>query len=220
MFLQVPDLLKPTEVSRLREIASQAKFVDGRMSNPGNTTKDNLQVDLNHPGYRESTQIMSTALQRTQEVADFALPKILAPPLMCRYDPKMKYGAHADTAYITTPGGRMRTDVSCTIFISDPESYEGGELQVHLGTEVVSIKYPAGHCILYPSHTLHEVRPVISGQRLVGISFMESLVPSQEHREMIYELNEVAALEGYNMKMENRVRLDTVKSNLIRLWST
>jgi len=220
VFLQVPDLLKPEEITRLREIASQAKFLDGRMSNPGNTTKDNLQVDLNHPGYRESSQIMSNALQRTREVADFALPKILAPPLLCRYDPQMKYGAHADTAFITTPSGRMRTDVSLTIFIADPASYQGGELRIHLGSEVVNIKYPAGHCILYPSHTLHEVVPVTSGQRLVGIAFIESLVPSQEHREMIYELNEVGALEGYNMKMENRVRLDTVKSNLIRMWST
>lgn len=220
MFLQVPELLKPQEISRLREIAGQAKFLDGRMSNPGNTAKDNLQVDLNHPGYRESSQIMSNALQRTQEVADFCLPKILAPPLLCRYDPKMKYGAHADTAYITTPGGRMRTDVSCTIFIAEPERYEGGELRIHLGTEIIDIKYPAGHCVLYPSHTTHEVLPVTSGQRLVGITFIESLVPNQEHREMIFELNEVGALEGYNMSMENRVRLDTVKSNLIRLWST
>lgn len=220
MFLQVPELLKSQEVERLRQIATQAKFLDGRMSNPGNNTKDNLQVDLNHPGYQESSQIMSAALQRNQSVADFALPKVLAPPLLCRYDPKMKYGAHADTPFITTPGGRMRTDVSCTIFISDPGSYEGGELQIHMGNEVLRIKYPAGHAIIYPSHTLHEVLPVTSGQRLVGITFIESLVPDSGHREMIFELNEVGALEGYNMKMENRVRLDTVKSNLIRMWST
>lgn len=220
MFLEVPELLKPEEISRLRDLAGRLKFQDGRMSNPGNSTKDNLQADLNDPGYHESAQMMANALQRRQEVADFALPKVLAPPLMCRYDPRMKYGAHADTAYITTPGGRMRTDVSCTIFISDPSTYEGGELRIHLGTETIDIKYPAGHAILYPSHTLHEVRPVTAGQRLVGITFIESLVPGQEHRELIYSINEVLALEGYNMKMENRVRLDTVKSNLIRIWST
>ena len=220
MFLEIPELLNPQEINRLRELAGRLKFQDGRMSNPGNSTKDNLQADLNDPGYHESSQMLANALQRSQEVADFALPKILAPPLLCRYDPRMKYGAHADTAYITTPGGRMRTDVSCTIFVSDPADYEGGELRIHLGTETLDIKYPAGHCILYPSHTLHEVRPVKSGQRLVAITFIESLVPNQEHRELIYSLNEVAALEGYNMKMENRVRLDTVKSNLIRIWST
>lgn len=220
MFLEVPNLLKPQEINRLRELAGRLKFTDGRLSNPGNSTKDNLQADLNDPGYHESSKILADALQRTQAVADFALPKVLAPPLLCRYDPNMKYGPHADTAYIVTPGGRMRTDVSCTIFISDPESYEGGALRIHLGTEVVDVKYPAGHAILYPSHTVHEVIPVKQGQRLVGITFIESLVPSQEHREMIYELNEVGALEGFSMKMENRVRLDTVKSNLIRMWST
>ena len=220
MFLQIPDLLQPQEVRRLREIASSARFLDGRISNPGNTTKNNTQVDLQDPGYQESSQTLGTALQRSREVADFCLPKILAPPLLCRYEPGMKYGAHADVAYITTPGGRMRTDVSCTIFISDPGDYDGGELRVHLGKETVNIKYPAGHCILYPSHTLHEVVPVSRGQRLVAITFIESLVPSQMHRQMIYELNEVAALEGMNMKMENQVRLDTVKSNLIRMWST
>jgi PKHD-type hydroxylase len=220
MFLEVQNLLKPQEINRLRELAGRLKFTDGRLSNPGNSTKDNLQADLNDPGYHESSKILADALQRTQAVADFALPKVLAPPLLCRYDPNMKYGPHADTAYIVTPGGRMRTDVSCTIFISDPESYEGGALRIHLGTEVVDVKYPAGHAILYPSHTVHEVIPVKQGQRLVGITFIESLVPSQEHREMIYELNEVGALEGFSMKMENRVRLDTVKSNLIRMWST
>lgn len=220
MFLQIPDLLQAAEIRRLREIASRARFLDGRISNPGNTSKKNTQVDIQDPGYQESTQLLANALQRTQAVADFALPKVLAPPLLCRYEPGMKYGAHADVAYISTPGGRMRTDVSCTIFISEPGEYEGGELRIHLGNETVNIKYPAGHCILYPSHTLHEVVPVTQGQRLVAISFIESLVPSQMHRQMIYELNEVAALEGLNMKLENQVRLDTVKSNLIRMWST
>lgn len=220
MFLAIPDLLNQQEILRLRELANDLKFVDGRVSNPGNPTKKNLQADLMDPAYKESVQILVDAVKRTREFGDFALPKRFAPPLLCRYDPEMKYGAHTDDAYVRVPGGKLRADVSCTIFVSDPESYDGGELRIHLGSEVIDLKCPAGHCVLYPSTTLHEVTPVTSGQRLVAITFIQSLIPDQAHREMIYELNEVSALEGLTMKFENRTRLEAVKNNLIRMWST
>jgi PKHD-type hydroxylase len=219
MFLQIPDLLQEHETHRLRELAKKLNFVDGRVSNPGNVTKQNLQADSKDPAYNESVQILVDAIKRCREFRDFALPMRFAPPLLCKYEPEMKYGSHTDGAYVRVPGGQLRTDVSCTIFISDPDTYDGGELRIHLGTEVVDLKYPPGHCVLYPSTTLHEVRPVISGQRLVAITFIESTVRDQAHRQMIYDLNEVSALEGMTMKFENRTRLESVKANLIRMWS-
>jgi PKHD-type hydroxylase len=151
---------------------------------------------------------------------DFAMPKHVAPPLLCRYEPGMKYGGHADSALIQVGGTRIRSDLSCTVFVSDPSTYDGGELSIEVGNLAIPIKGAAGEAIVYPSTTLHEVVPVRSGQRLVSITFIESYIADEHKRTQVYELNEIAALEGLSMKWENRVRLDVVRQNLIRMWST
>ena len=218
MFLTVKGLLAPPEIARLNALAKELKFVEGRLSNPANQTKVNMQADLGDPRYGESAQIVSQAFQRSREFRDFVFPKRLAPPLLTRYEPGMKYGAHADAAIMAMPNGMLRSDVSCTVFISDPATYEGGELTIHLGGDPVTFKLPPGDCILYPSTTLHEVQPVRSGARLVSITFIESLIPDHEKRTILYELNEIGALEGLNMKWENRVRLEAARQNLTRMW--
>ncbi|MBP6011226.1 MAG: Fe2+-dependent dioxygenase [Alphaproteobacteria bacterium] len=219
MFLEIKGLLSDTQVARLTELAASLRFVDGRATNPANLTKLNLQADQADPKYSESVQILQTALARSREFVDFAMPKRLAPPLLCRYEPGMKYGAHADTAIIQVPGARIRSDVSCTIFVAPPESYDGGELVVTLGTRMIAFKGAAGSAIIYPSTTQHEVRPVTSGQRLVAITFIESFVADEHRRMQLYELSEVAALEGLKMSWDGRVRLDVVRQNLMRMWS-
>jgi len=131
----------------------------------------------------------------------------------------MKYGGHADSAFIHVGNARLRSDLSCTVFVSDPATYEGGELSIELGTIAVPFKGTAGEAIVYPSTMLHEVIPVRSGQRLVSITFIESFIADEHQRTQVYELNEIAALEGLTMKWENRVRLDVVRQNLMRMWS-
>jgi PKHD-type hydroxylase len=106
------------------------------------------------------------------------------------------------------------------VFLADPASYEGGELAVTVGNQTVAFKGAPGDAIVYPSTTLHEVIPVRSGQRLVSITFIESLIPDQHQRTQVYELNEIAALEGARMNWESRVRLDVVRQNLMRMWAT
>ena len=108
----------PAEVARLTALSREVKFVEGRISNPANTTKDNLQADLADPEIHESTQIVAAAFSRSRAFLDFAMPKRIAPPLLCRYEPGMKYGAHADAAVIALAGGTLRSDISCTVFIS------------------------------------------------------------------------------------------------------
>ena len=127
---------------------------------------------------------------------DFAMPKRVAPPLMCRYEAGMKYGAHADAALIPLGSSRLRSDLSCTVFINDPAAYEGGELSIVVGNQADSVQGRAGEAVVYPSTTLHEVIPVRSGQRLVSITFIESYIIDQHQRMQVYELNEIAALEG------------------------
>ena len=165
-------------------------------------------------------QIVSDALARSREFIDFALPKHVAPPLLCRYEPGMKYGAHADAALIQLGNARLRSDLSCTVFVNDPSTYEGGELSIEIGNLAIPFKGAAGEAIVYPSTTLHEVVPVRSGQRLVSITFIESYIADEHQRTQVYELNEIAALEGTTMKWESRVRLDVVRQNLMRMWST
>lgn len=220
MFLEVKGLLNQAEVTRLLELSRELKFIDGRASNPANVTKTNFQADLGDPKYHELSQIVAGAMGRSRAFNDFAMPKRIAPPLMLRYDTAQKYGVHADAAYMQVPGGPLRSDVSCTVFIAEPSFYQGGELTIHLGIRPIVIKGAPGDCILYPSTTLHEVLPVRSGVRIVSITFIESLVADQEKRNLLYELNEVGALEGLNMSWENRVRFEAARQNLLRRWSS
>ena len=220
MFLRISNLLTAAEAARLVALSRELRFVDGRVSNPANTTKDNLQVDYADPKYNESVQIVSAAFARSREFVDFAMPKRIAPPLLCRYEPGMKYGGHADSALIQVGNSRLRSDLSCTVFVSDPATYDGGELSIEVGSVAIPFKGAAGEAIVYPSTTLHEVVPVRSGQRLVSITFIESHIPDEHQRTQVYELNEIAALEGLTMKWESRVRLDVVRQNLMRMWST
>ena len=220
MFIEVPDLLNAAQVQRLRDIAAQAKFVDGRISNPNNKAKNNLQLDHTESSYQESAKLMGEALVQNESVQDFTFMQKIAPPLICRYEPDMSYGIHSDNAFVNVGQTALRSDISCTIFIADPDTYEGGELTIHLGNQSVAVKGAAGSAVLYPSTTLHEVKPVRSGERLVAITFIESQIMDEQKRYLLYQLNEVAALEGYNISWDNRVLLQHISASLHRMWST
>lgn len=210
-------LLQEPAIAELRQIAASAQFVDGRISNPHNQAKQNQQ--LHDPElYQKSAQILLRALMADEDFRNFAFPAAIAPPLLTRYTPGMHYGAHADAAYIQLPNGSLRSDLSCTIFLSEPASYEGGSLRIRLGTRDVRFKGAPGTAIVYPSDTLHEVEPVTNGERLVGITFIQSRLPDPFRRNLLYELNEVAALEGLNMSPDNFSRLQLVQQQLLRTW--
>lgn len=218
MFLELAEVLTAEEVARLREIGAKAKFVDGRLSSPHSTVKNNLQIEHSDDAYAESNRIMGAALQRCEPFRNFAFPRRMAPPMLAKYVPGMAYGAHSDSAFMPVGGRQLRSDMSCTIFIADPSTYEGGELVIHLGTRPVVFKGEAGSAVVYTSTTLHEVAPVTSGERLVGLTFIESMIPDPINRELLYTLDEVAALEGLAMSWENRTRLQYVRNNLRRMW--
>jgi PKHD-type hydroxylase len=220
MFLQVENLLTPEEVQSVAEIARQAKFIDGRLSNPHNVAKDNVIGDnANDPMARKAGQIALTALQRSEEAGNFVFPKRVAVPTLLRYDVGMKYGEHIDAAFLPIGGQPLRSDVACTIFIANPSDYQGGELAIRLGTETARIKGPAGSAVFYPSTRVHQVTPVTSGARLVMITFIESQIPDEVQRDLLYALGEVRALEGLKMDWGNRTRLEYVIANLLRMWS-
>jgi PKHD-type hydroxylase len=210
-------ILSDAEVAECRKIAASAQFVDGRITNPHNKAKQNEQLH-DQATYQKSAQLLLQAFGRNEEFREFAFPAVIAPPLITRYKPGMKYGAHADAAYMQLPGSAIRSDLSCTIFLNEPKDYEGGELHIQIGDAHLHFKLKPGEAILYPSDTLHEVVPVTEGERLVAITFIQSRVPDPFKRHMLFELNEVAALEGLQMKPENFNRLQLIQANLLRVW--
>jgi PKHD-type hydroxylase len=220
MFLVVKNVLNSAEVEQIRAIARSVRFVEGRASNPHNLAKDNLQMDVTQPDAVRASNIAGAAIARNEEIRNFVFPKRIASPLLARYEPGMRYGVHADAAFIPLPNGPLRSDMSGTLWIADPSGYEGGELTIHLGSEKLSVKGEPGSMVVYPSTTLHEVTPVTSGQRLVLITFIESAISDQIERELLWQLNEVHALEGLKMDWENRTRLQYVIASLHRKWAS
>ena len=210
-------ILTNEEIAECRKIAASAPFVDGRFTNPHNTAKKNEQLhDAN--AYQRSAQLLQRALVRSEEMRNFTFPVQIAPPLITRYTPGMAYGAHTDAAYIQLPTGFLRSDLSCTIFLNDPGSYDGGSLRIQLGDGELRFKLRPGEAIIYPSDTLHEVEPVTKGERLVAITFIQSRIPDPFRRNLLYDLNEVAALEGLKMEPENFTRMQLIQAQLLRYW--
>ena len=215
MQIVIGNILSGDEIALICATLAQARFEDGRETAgfAARLVKNNRQASD-----RRTETVRKLVQERilAHEVFTLAVrPKALTPVMFSRYESGMHYGSHVDDALMQG----MRTDVSFTLFLSEPESYDGGELVVHLGTKPVITKGQAGSVVVYPSTQLHEVTPVRRGQRLVSITFIESLIPDEFLRTQLYELNEVAALEGLKMSWNNRVRLEAVRYNLLRLWS-
>ena len=215
---RILQLLTDAEIAECRRVAASAQFVHGRITNPHNKAKQNEQ--LHEPSaYQKSSELLRQAMLRTPEFLEFAFPVAMAPPLITRYKPGMKYGAHADAAFIQLPGATIRSDLSCTIFLNDAQDYDGGELNLRLGDAQLTFKLKPGEAIVYPSDTFHQVVPVTRGERLVAITFIQSRIQDPFRRNMLFELNEVAALEGLKMDPENFGRLQLIQQNLLRYWS-
>jgi PKHD-type hydroxylase len=173
---------------------------------------------LQDPNQKRSSEILGQALGRNEELLAYAFPKRMAPPVLTKYTMGMNYGAHADNAFIPLGPRPLRADLSCTIFLNRPEDYEGGELSVRLGTREVDFKLPPGGAVIYPSTTVHEVRPVTRGERLCGITFIESEIVDRVSRELLFELNDVMAQETDRLSWDGLTRLNHVSSSLHRQW--
>lgn len=218
MIRRIP-LLSPAQVAELTAIAAAAKFVDGKISNPHSKVKNNLQLHDPQP-YEKSSRLLMQALVGCPEFMEFAFPRRIASPLITRYGPGMHYGLHPDAAHIPLRDGPLRSDLSCTIFLADPATYVGGALRITLGDSDIRFREAAGTAIVYPSSTLHEVEAVESGERMVAITFIESEIADVSKRNLLFELNEVAALEGQRMDPANYTRLQAIQFNLARRWKS
>jgi len=217
MFNTIDNVLNGQEIEELRAMAARATFIDGRISAPGAPVKNNV-VMSDRELFARSSQMVADALYRSEDFRVFAFPKAMSPPVLTKYGTGMYYGTHTDAAFMPQPSRTLRSDLSCTVFLSDPESYEGGDLVARLGNSEVRLRAPAGAAIVYPSTTLHRVEQVTKGERLVALTFIESRIVDGEKRELLYELNEIGAIAGEKMDIDTYTRLQRVQQNLLRKW--
>ncbi|MGE0151387.1 MAG: Fe2+-dependent dioxygenase [Reyranellaceae bacterium] len=218
MIVFIGELLAQDQVERLRELMEQTRFVDGRETagQLARQVKRNNQVDSDDERLPEMRRIVADALEKNRLFYSAARPKHVKPPMFSRYVPGMEYGNHVDDAIMAG----MRTDLSFTLFLSTPESYDGGELVIDSTAGEQDIKLPAGSAVLYPSTSLHRVAPVTRGERLAAVTWIRSFIRDPARREILFDLDRVQdALIGRGGKTLEVDLLAKTQSNLLRLWA-
>ena len=224
MMVHVPNVLTPEQVVRCREVFDRAAWADGRVTagHQSAQVKRNLQLPENGPEARELGDLVLAALERSPLFISAVLPQRVFPPLFNRYDESMSFGSHVDNAIrpITGTSLRLRTDVSATLFLSDPESYDGGELVVEDTYGNHAVKLPAGDLIIYPSTSLHHVTPVTRGVRLASFFWVQSMIRDVSRRALLFDLD--MSIMQLNKEVPNSpslVMLTGVYHNLLRQWA-
>lgn len=224
MMLHIPHVLSAEQVAHCQEVFARADWEDGR-STAGHQSaqvKKNLQLPENSPAARELGDLVLGALERSALFISAVLPQRVFPPLFNRYEPGMNFGSHVDNAIrqITGTPMRLRTDVSATLFLSAPETYDGGELVVEDTYGSHSVKLPAGDLIIYPSSSLHHVTPVTRGARLASFFWVQSMIRDVSQRSLLFDLDTaIMQINEEVPKSPSLVMLTGVYHNLLRQWS-
>ncbi|MFG1375101.1 Fe2+-dependent dioxygenase [Xanthobacter oligotrophicus] len=226
MLLKIPDVLKPDEVSHFRQVLSRTPWVGGQATagDLAAKSKFNLQVPTDSPEARELGARILAALAHNPTYQSAVLPLRVLPPMFNRYDTGMTFAAHTDNAIRMVPGSggaRMRADVSTTLFLSDPDEYDGGELQVEGSFGTHAVKLPAGHMVVYPSSSLHRVAPVTRGSRWASFFWAQSMVRDDGRRAMLYDLDISIIAIRRSLGDDNDAVLGLVNHyhNLLRHWA-
>jgi PKHD-type hydroxylase len=223
MMLHVPGVLTPEQVAQFRARLNETDWVDGRASvgSQGAQVKRNRQLAEGSPLAVELGQTISAALMANPLFFSSVLPLRILPPFFNSYAGGEHYGPHVDGAIRFPSGGAaLRSDVSCTVFLSEPEDYDGGELTVIDAYGAHEVKLPAGHAIVYPSTSIHEVQPVTRGERLASFLWVQSMVRDDWKRSMLYELDvNIQALRARHGDGPELVGLTGHYHNLLRMWA-
>ncbi len=195
MLLHVSDILRPAEIRRAREVLAHAPWGSGRVTagEQSAQAKNNEQLPETSQETRDLQALVLAGLERHPIFFSATLPKHISPPLFNRYGGEANhFGNHVDSAvrYLRNGAGRVRTDISCTLFLSEPDEYDGGELVMeNPGGQQQRIKLPAGHMVIYPGTSVHRVDPVTRGHRLASFFWVQSMVRSNEHRQLLFDMD-------------------------------
>jgi PKHD-type hydroxylase len=224
MLLQIARVLSVEQVVTARERLDAAEWLDGRITagHQAVRAKRNQQLAETNPVAEEIGDVILTALQRHPLFVSAALPLRVFPPLFNRYQGGQAFGNHVDNAVrqIGSTGHRIRTDLSATLFLSGPEEYDGGELCVEDTYGVHSVKLPAGDMVLYPSTSLHHVRPVTRGARVAAFFWIQSMVRDDGERTLLFDLDTaIQRLNHDNPDHPSALQLTGVYHNLLRRWA-
>lgn len=224
MLLHIPNVLSREQVAHCRAELDKADWVDGRVTagHQSAKTKFNLQLPEDHRVSRELGELIITALGRSSLFLSAALPARIYPPLFNCYQNGGHFGVHVDGAIrdIRGTAHRVRTDISATLFLADPNEYDGGELLVEDTYGAQSIKLPAGDMVLYPATSLHRVNPVTHGARIASFFWIQSLVREDAQRTLLFDLDSAIQRLGQDVPDHaSNVQLTGVYHNLLRRWS-
>jgi len=224
VLIEVPQVLTAEQVAHARGLLDAADWVDGKVTAGVQSArvKENEQLPEGHPVAQQLGDVIITALQGNGLFVSAALPLRVFPPLFNRYRGGHSFGNHVDNAIrqITGTSLRIRTDLSATLFLAQPDEYDGGELVVEDTYGVHSVKLPAGHMILYPSSSLHHVRPVTRGARIASFFWIQSMVRDDATRTLLFDLDTaIQRLTADHADHPSVVQLTSVYHNLVRRWA-
>lgn len=225
MLIAIPDVLDAAGVARVRAIIDAAEWIDGNATSGHQSAlaKKNAQLPEESPAVREAGTMVLDALSGAAVFVAAALPLKVYPPLFNRYAGGDTFGAHVDSAIRIRRGSdfRVRSDLSATLFLSDPDSYDGGELVIEDQFGEQRVKLPAGHMVLYPASSVHRVEPVTRGARVASFFWIQSMIRDDGARRILFELDQsvqdVAARLGQGDPAV--VRLTGTYHNLLRRWA-
>lgn len=222
MLITVPDVLNAKELAAINTDLAAAKWLDGR-STAGRQSaevKVNKQLARDDAVVRKWSPLIGAALGRSPRFLKAALPLHTLPPIFSRYDGGEHYGAHVDNAVRSAGGLQVRTDLAVTLFLADPDSYDGGALLVETRFGRQAVKLPAGGLVLYPASSLHQVEPVTRGSRLAAVFWVQSLIRDNASREMLFDLDDVMQSLGTEVGLNDPriLTLSATYQNLLRLW--
>lgn len=223
MLYKIEKLLTDEQVSKARHLLSSGMFQDGKVTagDQAKIVKNNEELNPDSDQYKPLNKMIRGALNSNPLFAEAALPKHVMRPLYARYTKGMSYGEHVDDPYMATgPNGYTRTDVSITVFLSGKNDYEGGELVISTPFGENKVKMDAGDAVFYPSSSLHHVAEVTSGERIVAVTWAESLVRDPIKRHMLTELGQACRQLIEEQPDNNNVRrIKAVHNNLFRNWA-
>ncbi|HZU53114.1 MAG TPA: Fe2+-dependent dioxygenase [Holophagaceae bacterium] len=224
MLLTLPGVLNPDQIRHARRLLEGAGWADGRITagHQSAQVKRNLQLPEGDPAARELGDLVLASLESNALFLSAALPKAVFPPLFNRYAEGMDFGNHVDNAIRSLPGSplRIRTDISATLFLNEPDAYDGGELVVEDTYGVHQVKLAAGGMVLYPASSLHRVTPVTRGERLASFFWIQSLVRDDAQRTLIFDLDQsIQQVREGRADHPSLVQLTACYHNLLRMWS-
>lgn len=224
MMLHLSGVLTAEELAQVRRIVTAGPWIDGNQTSgfQAALAKDNLQLAQASPAEREAGAIVVAALRRNPTFQSAALPAALHPPMFNRYGPGKKFDNHVDNAIRFAPGGeRVRADLSATLFLSEPDEYDGGELTVEDTFGTHEVKLPAGDMVLYPSSSLHRVEPIRRGERTSVILWIQSLVRDDARRTLLFDMDGGVQSAGARLGQADPavVALTGAYHNLLRMWA-